>query len=127
MRIDGTDASSTAYLSVSDTQTSAKDAKRNSQINPLDNKSISQMTNFEKNELPVSEKAVIDAIERANKAISGPNTRLQFSIHKDTKAIVVKMIDSDTNQVIREIPPEKILDMVAKMIEMAGLFVDERR
>jgi len=39
----------------------------------------------------------------------------------------VKVLDSETNEVIREIPPEKILDMVAKMWELAGLIVDERR
>jgi len=40
---------------------------------------------------------------------------------------MVKVIDINTNEVIREIPPEKILDMVATMLEMAGIIVDERR
>ncbi|HEX3029893.1 MAG TPA: flagellar protein FlaG, partial [Clostridia bacterium] len=47
--------------------------------------------------------------------------------HQKTKQIMVKVIDSDTGDVIREIPPEKTLDMVAKMWEMAGIVVDERR
>lgn len=93
----------------------------------IDGKNISQMTEYEKRELPVSEKVVIEAIERANKAIMGANRRFEFSIHEGTKEIMIKVIDADTNEVIREIPPEKILDMVAKMWEMAGIFVDERR
>jgi flagellar protein FlaG len=40
---------------------------------------------------------------------------------------MVKVIDINTREVIREIPPEKILDMVATMLEMAGIIVDERR
>jgi PAS domain-containing protein len=72
-------------------------------------------------------KVVIDAIEKANNAISGANRRFEFSIHEKTKEIMVKVINSDTNEVIREIPPEKILDMVATMWEMAGIIVDERR
>jgi flagellar protein FlaG len=40
---------------------------------------------------------------------------------------MVKVINSDTNEIIREIPPEKTLDLVAKMWEMAGIIVDERR
>jgi len=44
---------------------------------------------------------------------------LQFSIHEETKEIMVKVLDTDTEEVIREIPPEKILDMVAKIWELA--------
>jgi flagellar protein FlaG len=40
---------------------------------------------------------------------------------------MVKVIDENTGEVIREIPPKKILDMVANMLELAGLLVDERR
>ena len=39
---------------------------------------------------------------------------------------MVKVINSINDEVIREIPPEKILDMVAHMLEIAGIIVDER-
>ncbi len=90
-------------------------------------KPTGRYTEYEKRDLPVSEKLAIDAIEKANKAIVGSNRRFEFSIHEATKEIMVKVIDSDTNEVVREIPNEKILDMVAKMWEMAGIMVDERR
>lgn len=54
------------------------------------------------------------------------NTRLQFSIHEATKQIMVKIIDNSTDEVVKEIPPEKLLDMVANMIERAGLLVDRK-
>lgn len=82
---------------------------------------------YTKEEMTISEKTIIDAIEKANKAIEGPNKRFEFSIHKGTREIMVKVFDNDTGEVIRELPPEKILDMVAKMWEMAGIIVDERR
>ena len=47
-------------------------------------------------------------------------------IHKKTKQIMVKIIDTNTQEVIKEVPPEKILDMVASMMERAGLIVDRR-
>ncbi len=72
----------------------------------------------------IGELELIEAIERANKTLVGINTNFKFSIHEDTKAIMVKVINSETQEVIREIPPEKILDMVAKMWELAGLIVD---
>lgn len=73
--------------------------------------------------LPFLEKAA----EKANKAMRLHNRQLQFSIHEKTKDIMVKIIDSETKEVIREIPPEKLLDMFASMLEFAGLLVDERR
>ena len=93
----------------------------------VENKDLSQMTEFERRELPVSDKVVLDAIERANKAISVSGRKFEYAIHAKTKEIMIKVIDVDTNEIIREIPPEKVLDMVAKMWEMAGLIVDERR
>ncbi len=75
----------------------------------------------------ISDKAVFDAIEKANRAIVGANREFSFSIHEKTNRIMVKIIDSETKEIIREIPPEKILDMVAQMWEMAGILIDERR
>ena len=77
--------------------------------------------------IPISEQQLIRAIERAIKAMQGANTVLEFSIHEKTKEIMVKVLNRETGEVIREIPPEKILDFVAKVWEMAGLFIDERR
>ena len=74
----------------------------------------------------ISEKAVFEAIEDANKALEMVNKRFEFSVHEKTKEIMVKIVDSETDEVIREIPPEKILDLVAKICEMAGILVDER-
>ncbi len=74
----------------------------------------------------ISDMQVIKMIERANKAMTGRTTTFEFSIHKQTKQILVKVLDKDTGETIREIPPEKTLDMVAKMWELAGLLVDER-
>lgn len=82
---------------------------------------------YEKKEHSISEEALVEAIEKANRAIIGAKTQFEFSIHEKTKQIMVKVIDTNTQEVIREIPPEKILDMVAKMWEVAGILVDERR
>lgn len=74
----------------------------------------------------IQEKTVINAIEKANKKLEGIQSELEFSIHEKTKQIMVKVLDKSTKEIIREIPSEKILDMVAAMCEGAGLFVDEK-
>lgn len=73
-----------------------------------------------------NEDELIQIIEEANQDILFYDRKFEFSIHEDTKAIMVKVINAGTDEIIREIPPEKILDMVAKMWEMAGIFVDEK-
>lgn len=80
-----------------------------------------------KYELSIDEFLWIKMIEKANKAITGATCSFEYSIHEGTKEIMVKVINKETQEVIREIPPEKILDMVAKMWELAGIVVDERR
>lgn len=72
------------------------------------------------------ERDLIQAIESANKKLEAKNTELKFSIHEQTKAIMVKIINKDTDEVVKEIPPEKILDMVGKFMEMAGILVDKK-
>lgn len=72
------------------------------------------------------ERQLIDAIEKANHDLKISNTSLKFSIHEQTKQILVKIVDNESKEVVREIPPEKILDMVAAMLERTGLFVDKK-
>lgn len=77
--------------------------------------------------ITISDAQLVKAIEHAIKAVQGKSTSLEFSIHQKTKLISVKVLDKDTGETIREIPPEKSLDFVAKLWEMAGILVDERR
>lgn len=87
----------------------------------------SELAKKSKNELSVDESAWLDIITRANKAINGTSCSFEYSIHESTKKIMVKVIDRETKDIVREIPPEKILDMVARLWEIAGILVDERR
>lgn len=66
------------------------------------------------------------AIEKANKTLDNHNKIIKREIHEKTKAIMFKIEDTETGEIIREFPPEKIQDMIAKMWEMVGLFVDKR-
>lgn len=131
MRIDGTDATSFSSHKTNSgnipAATNNAPAATEVKIKVKDRRSPSQISDFERRGLPVSEQVVLDAIERVNKVLAGSNRKFEISIHEKTNEIMVKVIDSDTNELIREIPPEKILDMIAKMWEMAGLIVDERR
>ncbi|HEX3030139.1 MAG TPA: flagellar protein FlaG [Clostridia bacterium] len=75
----------------------------------------------------VSEAFIKRAVDKANQTMQEHGRSLEFRIHEKTNEVIVKIIDTDTKEVIREIPSEKILDMFANMLELAGLLVDERR
>jgi flagellar protein FlaG len=70
---------------------------------------------------------IIKTIEKANKALEGRYTTLEFSVHDKTKQISIKVMDRETGEVIREIPPDKTLDIVSRLWVMAGILVDEKR
>ena len=65
------------------------------------------------------------AVEQMNKSMF--NSEAVFGIHEGTNRVTIKIVDKDTKEVIKELPPEKTLDMIAKVWEMAGILVDERR
>ena len=65
------------------------------------------------------------AVEDINK--KAKNSEAIFGIHEGTNRVTIKLVERETKEVIKELPPEKTLDMIAKVWEMAGLMVDERR
>lgn len=75
-------------------------------------------------EKELTEKQIKDAISKVNSKIKEHRTRCEFTYLEDSQRISIKMIDEATEEVIKEIPPEK---MVEKMWEMAGILIDERR
>ncbi len=75
----------------------------------------------------VSNEQLKEAIADMNKKISNTNKEAVFGIHEETNRVMIKIVDKDTKEVLKEYPPEKTLDMIAKVWEMAGLLVDEKR
>ena len=55
------------------------------------------------------------------------NTKAVFGMNDATNRVTIKIVDKDTEEVIKEFPAEKTLDMIARVWEMAGIMVDERR
>ena len=72
-----------------------------------------------------SNEQIKQAVERLNKSM--PNSEAVFGIHEKTNRVTIKIVDKETKKVIKELPPEKTLDMIAKVWEMAGILVDEKR
>ncbi|WP_026888249.1 flagellar protein FlaG [Clostridium beijerinckii] len=69
----------------------------------------------------INKKDVEQAVKKINDFLKDEHTRAEFSYDKELKATSIKIIDEDTKEVILEVPPKKILDMVASMMRQVGL------
>lgn len=85
-----------------------------------------QMQEQQGNEENVSRR-IKSAVDHANQTMRHAKTKCEFAYHEETKRVSIKVIDEETEEVIREIPPEETLEMLSKMWELAGLMVDEKR
>lgn len=74
----------------------------------------------------VTRRTLERAMEELNKATYIIDKRLRFSIHEESERMQVFVIDNKTQEVIKEIPPEEFLNIVARIQEMVGLLLDER-
>lgn len=73
-----------------------------------------------------SHEQVVAELQKAIDAIQGPQKSLEISVHEKTHAIMIKVLNKETGELIREVPPEKILDLAARMMEITGIIVDKK-
>lgn len=81
----------------------------------------------EKNKSEGSNESIKKAVEQLNKKMINQNSEAVFGIHEETNRVTIKIVDKSSKKVIKELPPEKTLDMIAKIWEMAGILVDEKK
>lgn len=65
-------------------------------------------------------------IDKIQEQFSSNQTYIKVQMHKGTNTIMVRIIDNQTDEVLREIPPEKLLDLAYESWKRIGLFVDKR-
>lgn len=73
----------------------------------------------------LNNKQLKNAVSDLNKRLT--NSEAIFGIHEKTNRVTIKIVDKTTREVIKEYPPEQTLDMIAKVWEIAGILVDEKR
>mgnify|MGYP002518115603 CR=1 FL=1 len=73
-----------------------------------------------------SENTIKQAVSDINKRIN-PNTVAKYGFHDETNRVTIKIVDKNSDKVIKEFPAEETLDMIAKVWELAGIMVDEKR
>ena len=77
-------------------------------------------------EKAISPEELENILNDLKKKLSLLNTQLKIQVDKDTDIIVVKVIDKETQKVIRQIPPEYVLKIAKYLNEIAGLLFSEK-
>ncbi len=97
-------------------KTSAQEWPRESKKEGVENRGKEQLG-------PQEAKEVVFAVQEELEKL---NVRLVFNVDEDTKEIVVKVVDPKTNEVIKQIPPEELLEIRKKLDEIVGILFDVR-
>jgi flagellar protein FlaG len=74
----------------------------------------------------ISKEQLEKVVKGINEFLQPSHTSLKFELHDELKEYYVQIIDERTKEVIREIPPKKLLDMYATMMQFVGLIVDKK-
>ena len=69
---------------------------------------------------------VNDVVDHINQAIQSLSRNLNFSVDKDTGITVVKVLDTETNQLIRQIPGDEILSIAKAIDTLRGLIIRQK-
>lgn len=57
---------------------------------------------------------------------SMPHTEPRYGIHEETNRIMIQLVDTQTDELVREFPSRKDLDRLAKTLELSGNLLDEK-
>lgn len=84
-----------------------------------------QTDHYYSNDL-VNKEELETIVNKLNEFVNPVETSIQFELHEQLNEYYVKVINKETEEVVREIPPKKMLDMYAAMAELMGLIVNEK-
>ncbi len=129
MRVDGTDPLAVGRIQ---DQTSRSEVQRLTEVTPdiqirrreeaIRGQEVPQRSKGEN----YSEK-LEEAVREANRATEAANINLRFQVHEESERVMMLVFDMEKNEVIKEIPPEDLLNLIGQIQEMIGLLLDERR
>lgn len=74
----------------------------------------------------LSKERLADTVDKLNSFLESGRRNLKFELHDKLEKYYVTVVDSETSEIIKEIPPKKLLDMYAAMAEFMGILVDKK-
>ncbi|SMD09797.1 flagellar protein FlaG [Sporomusa malonica] len=81
-------------------------------------------TTADKNQFSKSE--LENVTEKLNNFMQSINTDIRFELHTETNTLMIQVEDSKTHEVLKEVPAHELLDMVTRIRECIGVFLDKK-
>ena len=76
--------------------------------------------------IEISTDQMKQAVDSINEFFEINNSELKFVFHEGLKEYFVQLVNSETEEVVREIPSEKLLDVYYEMQKLVGMIIDEK-
>ena len=73
----------------------------------------------------LDEESVDFMTKELNELMSKINCNIEFTYHQDAGMMSVKMVDKETQEVIKELPPEEMIENMVKAKDWLGAFLDK--
>ncbi|MCH4827614.1 flagellar protein FlaG [Planococcus halocryophilus] len=86
----------------------------------------SEERQYQEADKAITKEALTDKVDSMNKFLDSTTTNVKFQFHEETNVYYVQVVNTLTEEILREIPNKKFLDMYASMADFAGLMVDEK-
>lgn len=123
-RVNGVNPVTTSSTYSKQTGTTVKSVSDNKQ--QINDKKIDTTQKTDSRTSNADNERVKEAIEKMNSDIRFKRTGCEFTYHEECNRVSIKLYDTNTKEVIREIPSEDTIKMLEKLNELAGLMIDEK-
>lgn len=74
---------------------------------------------------PLSSEAVKQVARQINDFLKSSSSSIEFTVDGDSSTVVVRIVDSQTNELIRQIPSEEMIAISKSLDQMAGLLLKQ--
>lgn len=93
---------------------------------PVNASATAEVTNeAAKSAKPYTRDQLDQAVSTINKTMQATSQNLEFSVDSDTRDVVVKVIDQQTKQVLRQIPSEEAIEISKSIDKLQGLLIKQ--
>lgn len=75
---------------------------------------------------PPGPREVAQAVVQANRAMTAIGASVQFFVDPDTEITVVKIVDTENNEVLRQVPSQEMLDIARALDRLQGMLVRDQ-
>ncbi|WP_022669184.1 flagellar protein FlaG [Desulfospira joergensenii] len=105
-----------------DTMEVVQNFERVSQVSQVKEAEIANQSSQEANSLTTRDVTeILDSFQDLSQTIQ---TKLNFSVHEENNEIIVRVLDKETNQLIRQFPSDEMLELQDKMRDLAGFLLN---